>query len=135
MAVAQVARRPRRGEIALAIGTDEVTLAVVQAIVRCRRLGESLRSGHGNVSRHLISSTSWLPVVKCQKWTACESEFGVCRACLASARGHWRTDSSERCWRKRRGLAGLDDAISRQTAPGERCRGADWAIDGTGGGV
>jgi hypothetical protein len=25
-----------------------VTLAVVQAVMRCRRLGESLRRGHGN---------------------------------------------------------------------------------------
>lgn len=57
-----------------------MTLAVIQAVVRCRRLGESLRSGHGNVSRHLISSTSWLPAVKCLKWAACESEFCVCRS-------------------------------------------------------
>lgn len=111
MAVAQVAGGPGRRQIALVIGTDEVTLAVVQAVVWCRRLCESLRSGHGNVSRHLISSTSWLPAVKCLEWAWCESELGVCRACLATGQGHWRTDSSERCWRKRRGLAGLDDAV------------------------
>lgn len=102
MAVAQVAGGPGRRQIALVIGTDEVTLAVVQAVVWCRRLCESLRSGHGNVSRHLISSTSWLPAVKCLEWDWCESELGVCRACLATGQGHWR---------KRRGLAGLDDAV------------------------
>lgn len=60
VAVAQVAGGSGRRQIALVAGTDEVTLAVVQAVVWCRRLGESLRRGHGNVSKHLISSTHWL---------------------------------------------------------------------------
>jgi hypothetical protein len=51
-----------------------VTLAVVQAVEWCRRLGESLRRGHGNVSKHLISSTSWLRAVKCLKVLACEGD-------------------------------------------------------------
>jgi hypothetical protein len=74
MAVAQVTGRPGRRQIALVAGTDEVTLAVVQAVVWCRRLGEGLRRGHGNVSKHLISSTSWLQAVKCLGVLACEGE-------------------------------------------------------------
>ena len=54
---------------------------------------------------------------------------------LATGRGYWRSDSSERCWRKRRGLAGLDDAISRRAQPGERWTGAHWAIGGLAGNV
>ena len=68
-----------------------MTLAVIQAVVRCRRLGESLRSGHGNVSRHLISSTSWLQAVECLKWAACESEFCVCRSVCVCGGGWTRS--------------------------------------------
>lgn len=76
MAVAQVTGWSGRRQIALVVGTNKVTLAVVQAVVWCRRLGESLRRGHGNVSKHLISSASWLQAVKCQSVAASEGEEG-----------------------------------------------------------
>lgn len=124
--VAQVAGRSGRRQIALVVRTDEVTLAVIQAVVWCRRLGESLRSGHGNVSRHLISSTSWLPAVKCQERGGGESEFCACRACLEVGQGHWRrTDSLERCFGVGASGAGSQQGltmlyrVSRRAASGD----------------
>lgn len=106
-----------------------MTLAVIQAVVWCRRLGESLRSGHGNVSRHLISSTSWLPAVKCQERGGCESEFCACRACLEVGQGHWRrVDSLERCFGVGASGAGSQQGltmlyrVSRRAASGDRGR-------------
>ena len=103
-----------------------MTLAVIQAVVWCRRLGESLRSGHGNVSRHLISSTSWLPAVKCQERGGRESEFCACRACLEVGQGHWRrADSLERCFGVGASGAGSQQGltmlyrVSRRAASGD----------------
>lgn len=67
--------------------------------------------------------------------TGCLGEEAFAGTSLATGRGYWRADSSERCWRKRRGLAGLDDAISRRAQPGERTTGGNWAIGGLAGNV